>query len=192
MLILLQCLLIGAISAMMVPIYDGPVCASLKNCIARIDLPDAGLVLEVADSVVAANAGRGLFVRLLEGVDSATLDACTAFCGYAVGQMQSTADSAGGKTVAFNLRGPDTSVFFEGALCSVRELLDGAGTITPQSHHTPCTSSHARARLQVAMASSASQGTRPSATSRARSPPCRTTASMLAGTLCPTRSSRLR
>ena len=89
-----------------------------------MELPEVGLVLEVADSLAGGGgAGRGLFVRLAEGVDSVTLPAGVAFCGYAAGGMEMAADSEGGKTVGFALRSADTSVFFEQQLWSVPDLL---------------------------------------------------------------------
>eukprot|EP00966_Prymnesium_polylepis_P146681 3387694-Prymnesium_polylepis.1 len=103
-------------------VYRGPTCEGLQNVVASVRLPDAGIILEVADSLVA-EAGRGLFVRLVDGVASATLDQGP-LCGYAQGAMFSAADSVGGKTVAFSLGTPETLVFFEGTLRTVRELLD--------------------------------------------------------------------
>lgn len=89
-----------------------------------MELPEVGLVLEVADSLAGGGgAGRGLFVRLAEGVDSVTLPAGVAFCGYAAGVMELAGDSEGGKTVGFALRSADTSVFFEQQLWSVADLL---------------------------------------------------------------------
>ena len=48
-----------------------------------------------------------------------SLSAGTAICGYAVGSLEAVPDSAGGKTVAFALRQPSTSVFFERELATV-------------------------------------------------------------------------
>ena len=120
---------------MVIPTYSGPSCGSnLSNVVARIELEESGIAIEVADSLVA-DGGRGLFVSLMEGVESVTLDACTAFCGYATGAMYQEADSACGKTVAFHLRGPETAVFFEGELCTVRMLLDGDKNIEHIAGH---------------------------------------------------------
>ena len=106
------------------PVYDGPTVDSLANPVARVEFPNAGLVLEVADSLLAG-AGRGLFVSLMDGFDSVILDASTVFCGYAVGEMKAGSEVAdpGDTTVAFILRTPETAVFFEGEVWTVRELL---------------------------------------------------------------------
>ena len=63
-------------------LYDGPETPSLSNVYASIEVEDSGLVVEVADSLVA-NGGRGLFVRLADGAQPITLDKGTPFCGYA-------------------------------------------------------------------------------------------------------------
>lgn len=101
------------------PEYNGPVCPELHNVISCIELPQSGLVLEVADSVVAAG-GRGLFIRCMEEVASVTLPEGTAVCGYADGEMVTTVDESGGKTVLFRLANLSTSVFFEQQLWTVR------------------------------------------------------------------------
>lgn len=104
-------------------LYAGPVAeTTLRNVQVSIELEESGLVLEVADSLVA-NGGLGLFVRVLDGAGSVTLDGGSPLCGYAEGEMADTPDSAGGKTVAFQLRSPDAAVFFEGRLRTVRDLL---------------------------------------------------------------------
>ena len=118
----------------MTPTYSGPTCDSLSNVICRIELEESGIAIEVADSLVA-DGGRGLFVSLMQGVESVTLDACTPFCGYAVGTMHQQADSTCGKTVAFHLRGPETALFFEGELWTVRQLLDGDKNIERIAGH---------------------------------------------------------
>ena len=104
------------------PVYAGPVCETLQNVVGTIELPSSGVVLEVADSAVA-DGGRGLFIRCMEGVESVTLSAGTAVCGYADGAMVKAADKAGGKTVAFSLREPGTNVFFEQQLWTVCRAL---------------------------------------------------------------------
>ena len=117
---MLQTLLhVGALS---LTLYAGTSTPALCNVAASIELPESGLVLEVADSLVA-NGGRGLFIRVTDGA-TVTLDRGSPLCGYAEGEMEKVPDEAGGKTVAFHLRSPDASVFFEGQLRSVRELLD--------------------------------------------------------------------
>ena len=117
---MLQALLhVGSLS---LTLYAGPSTPALCNVAASIELPESGLVLEVADSLVA-NGGRGLFIRVTDGA-TVTLDRGSPLCGYAEGEMEKVPDEAGGKTVAFHLRSPDASVFFEGHLRSVRELLD--------------------------------------------------------------------
>ena len=47
-------------------LYAGPSTLALCNIAASIELPESGLVLEVADSSVA-NGGRGLFIRETDG-----------------------------------------------------------------------------------------------------------------------------
>lgn len=118
--------IIGAIqssTAMVVPVYNGPTTQTLTNCRETIPLTESGLVLEVADSVVAPG-GLGLFVRCADPAQPPiTLDALTPFCGYAVGAMCMEADTACGKTVTFMLHSLNTHVFFEGRLWTVGELL---------------------------------------------------------------------
>ena len=108
------------------PIYIGPMCDenALSNCVASLELQDAGLVIEVADSVAVAEGGRGLFVRCLGETESVTLDEGTAVCGYASGEMRSSPDSEGGKSVGFALASLDSVVWFEQQLCAVRDLLE--------------------------------------------------------------------
>ena len=103
-------------------IYAGPEAADLQGVVASVEMPAVGLALTVADSTVEG-AGKGLFINCLEGVGSVTLEAGTAVCGYADGGF-CDADSGGGKTVAFALKNPDTSVFFDKELWTVAELLE--------------------------------------------------------------------
>jgi len=114
------------------PVYSGPTCAQLANCIATIPLEGSGLILEVADSLVA-NGGKGLFIRCEAGIESVRVSRATAMCGYAQGTMEATADSACGKTVAFALRQPSTAVFFEKELHTVSSLLDAGLSIAGHS-----------------------------------------------------------
>ena len=116
------------------PVYEGPSCNELSNIVASIELEESGLIVEVADSLVA-NGGRGLFVRLMDGVESVTLDAASPFCGYASGSMQVEPDALGGKTVAFLLGGLDTAVFFEGRLATIRMLLQDGENIERIAGH---------------------------------------------------------
>lgn len=116
-------------------VYDGPTCDSLSNVMVSIELEESGIAVEVADSLIA-DGGRGLFVRLMDDVESVTLDACTAFCGYAAGSMHQEADSACGKSVAFLLRGPGESVFFEGQLWTVKKLFEEGENIEGIAGHT--------------------------------------------------------
>ena len=104
------------------PIYVGPMCEdnALSNPVASVELPDVGLVLEVADSVVAPS-GRGLFMRCLGEVESVTLEEGTAVCGYAAGAMSAASESD--RTVAFALASLDSVVWFERELRAVGELL---------------------------------------------------------------------
>ena len=116
------------------PVYEGPSCNELSNIVASIELEESGLIVEVADSLVA-NGGRGLFVRLMDGVELVTLDAASPFCGYASGSMQVEPDALGGKTVAFLLGGLDTAVFFEGRLATIRMLLQDGENIERIAGH---------------------------------------------------------
>ena len=78
---MLQALLhVGALS---LTLYAGPSTPALCNVAASIELPESGLVLEVADSLVA-NGGRGLFIRVTDGA-TVTLDRGSPLCGYAEG-----------------------------------------------------------------------------------------------------------
>jgi hypothetical protein len=117
---------ISSVAAMTVtvPVYNGPtVDESLTNIVTTIPLDESGLVLEVADSIVAPD-GLGLFVRCADASQPpVTLDALTPFCGYAVGSMCTEADAACGKTVTFALHSLNTHAFFEGRLWTVGELL---------------------------------------------------------------------
>ena len=108
------------------PVYKGPVCASLQNCVASVELN--GLFPEVADSVIAPS-GRGLFIRCAESVEGVTVGGATPLCGYADGKMQSQPDSDGGKTVSFALRSPGTAVYFEKELHTVGSLLEAGLSI---------------------------------------------------------------
>ena len=107
-----------------VPVYSGPTAEKLTNIAASIPLEESGLVVEVADSIVAPG-GFGLFVRCESG--PVTLDALSPFCGYAHGEMREAADAAGGKTVQFNLQSLSTIVFFEGQMWPVGDLLQQEG-----------------------------------------------------------------
>ena len=115
------------------PVYEGS-CNELSNIVASIELEESGLIVEVADSLVA-NGGRGLFVRLMDGVELVTLDAASPFRGYASGSMQVEPDALGGKTVAFLLGGLDTAVFFEGRLATIRMLLQDGENIERIAGH---------------------------------------------------------
>lgn len=115
-----------ALESELPPVYEGPTPADgapLENVVAKFELEESGLILEVANSLVAPDAGLGLFIRCIESVGEVPLDAGTAICGYASGAMRHEADEAGGKTVAFALNSLDTSVFFERNLYAVRDLL---------------------------------------------------------------------
>lgn len=102
----------------------------LRNPVASIELTAAGLVLEVADSVIA-DGGRGLFIRCLSDenggedgygeVPSVTVDEGTAVCGYAEGEMRTVAESD--KTVAFALASLESVVWFDKELRTVGDLL---------------------------------------------------------------------
>ena len=116
------------------PSYVGPTAEQLVNCIACIELPNAGIILEVADSLAAKDAGRGLFVRVMDGFDSVTLDENTVFCGYAFGELLHTAAPGEGSsrmedtTVALSLSsslpgGLSTAVFFDNQVWTLSELL---------------------------------------------------------------------
>ena len=130
------------------PVYKGPSVAQLKNCIASVPLDGSGLVLEVADSLVA-NGGKGLFIRCEEGVPSVTVARATPLCGYADGCMQKVADEAGGKTVAFALRSAGTAIFFEGEMRTVGDVLQDTSVSTIAGHDLTCTSSGELASIEV-------------------------------------------
>lgn len=111
------------VSTLAVAPYNGPITEKLKNCVASIPLDESGLVVEVADSIVAPG-GLGLFVRCVDSTSPVTLDALTPFCGYAQGSMCMDADSECGKTVTFALHSLKSQVFFEGGLWAVGALLE--------------------------------------------------------------------
>jgi len=106
------------------PTYDGPTCQNnaLQNCIASSELSGLGLVLDVADSVVAQGE-RGLFVRCRDGLKSVTVDAGTPMCSYTGGRMRAE-PSESGKDVLFALFALHTLVWFEDQLRTVGDLLD--------------------------------------------------------------------
>lgn len=104
-------------------IYCGPMCEDneLRNPVASVTLESVGLVLEVAESVVA-NGGLGLFVRCLgEDTEQVTVDEGTAVCGYCEGTMRAAAESD--KAVAFALASPESVVWFERELRTVADVL---------------------------------------------------------------------
>jgi len=109
------------------PIYSGPIATALNGLVATIPLEESGLIIEVADSIVARGAGLGLFVRCAG--KAVTLDGLSPFCGYAHGSMRESADAACGKSVTFALHSLDTNVFLEGQLWTVGALLDSGITI---------------------------------------------------------------
>lgn len=164
----------------------------LRGVVCSIELPDAGLVLEVAESVALAGVeagdgdpGRGLFVRCMEGVAEVTLDAGTAVCGYAAGRMRRAADSAGGKTVAFRLKEPSTSVFFEqqlhtvGALCA--EPSAAAAPVEAIAGHTLVRA--ADGRVEAVEADAAWEGERYFVPDAAQPPPSIMTLGQMANDL---------
>ena len=118
--------------------YIGPsTSAPLTGLRCSIELPEVGLVLEVADSLVGdGDAGSGLFVRTMEGVRDVRLQTGTAVCGYAAGSYVREADDDGGKTVGFALREPNTSVFFEQQLWTVAELLAPGSSVKHIAGHS--------------------------------------------------------
>ena len=104
--------------------YSGPSPAGskLKNVECSLDQPN-GLILEVAQSAIAPEAGRGLFVRVAEGTPPVTLMGGTALCGYGSGQMAAERpERARGRYTEFRLIGCAT-VWFEGELTNACELL---------------------------------------------------------------------
>lgn len=112
-------------SAALVP-YSGltPTSGTLSDATKAMAVPKIdGLVLEVADSLVAENAGRGLFIRCLPGVDEVAVDGGTALCGYGGGEMCATRpERAAGRYTQFKLIGC-APVWFEGNLESACALL---------------------------------------------------------------------
>ncbi len=111
----------------------------LRGVLCSIELTEVGLVLEVAESLASGGDGRaglGLFVRLAAGVESVTLTAGVAVCGYAHGRMVALPDQPGGKTVGFWLRTPLTSFFFERELHTVSSLLAPGTDVDTIAGHT--------------------------------------------------------
>ena len=96
----------------------------LRDVQVSLPLPELGVVLEVADSLVAEDAGRGLFIRVLpEGPTEVTLAGGTSLCGYGAGEMCAERPSrARGRYTQFKLVGC-APVWFEGSLVSACELL---------------------------------------------------------------------
>ena len=104
--------------------YSGPSPEGfkLKNVECSLDQPN-GLILEVAQSAISPEAGRGLFVRVAEGTPPVTLMGGTALCGYGSGQMAAERpERARGRYTEFRLIGCAT-VWFEGELTNACELL---------------------------------------------------------------------
>ena len=124
------------------PEYIGPTPPpgeALKGIVCSFELPEAGLVLEVAESLASGGDGRaglGLFIRLAEDVESVTLNAGVAMCGYAHGEMVASPDQLGGKTVGFWLRNVGTSFFFERELHTVGSLLAPGSDVEVIAGHT--------------------------------------------------------
>lgn len=97
--------------------------------------PD-GLVLEVARSAVGH--GRGLFIRLNEGVDNVTLSESSVLCGFAEGSLSSNLRGSQDKSVIFHLGSLDSQVFYQDRLLTVEEVLDELGEdVTLHGHVLP-------------------------------------------------------
>ena len=130
------------------PPYQGPTPApgeTLRGVVCSIELPEVGLVLEVAESLASGGdgqAGLGLFVRLAEGVESVTLNEGVAMCGYAHGQMMASPDELGGKTVGFWLKTALTSFFFERELHTVASRLATGADVEAIAGHTIVRDAH--------------------------------------------------
>lgn len=109
--------------------YQGPtpLGGQLKNVVARIDLEEAGLVLEAADSALPG-AGRGLFVRKMAERPAVALDAGSVFCGYGgEGALTAEPQRAGGKSIGFQLRSLSQRVVFDGTVTTLRAALAALG-----------------------------------------------------------------
>jgi hypothetical protein len=84
-----------------------------------LELQELGLVLSVAESSVAG--ALGLFVRISDDVDQATLPAMTLLAGYAKGTFYDK--DQGDKTVGFSLFSMDAPVFFNRQLMTIQEAM---------------------------------------------------------------------
>ena len=103
--------------------YSGPTAdAGVQDLECSLTGP-GGLILEVARSTIADDAGRGLFVRVPDGEASITLPGGTALCGYGSGSMcAERPERARGRYTEYRLIGCAT-VWFEGELTNACELL---------------------------------------------------------------------
>ena len=102
--------------------YDGPSNGKLEDLAISLPHPTLGIVLEVAQSLVAdGKAGRGLFIRA--SGDPVTISGGTALCGYGSGEMSHDQPArARGRATEFKLVGC-APVWFEGELTNACELL---------------------------------------------------------------------
>lgn len=107
-------------------VYSGPILPSNLEIIAGATLSELGLDLAIAPSVTVPTQ-LGLYVRLVEGVDSVTLPSMTLLCGYAKqGTFQSDAVIDCGKTVGFLFNSAETAVFLDRQLMSISDALQYA------------------------------------------------------------------
>jgi hypothetical protein len=96
-----------------------------------LELQELGLVLSVTESSVAGAAGTlGLFVRISDDVDQATLPALTLLAGYAKGTFYEK--DQGDKTVGFSLFSMDAPVFFNRQLMTIQEAMACCCTLEQQ------------------------------------------------------------
>mmetsp|Transcript_16462 Transcript_16462/g.53608 ORF Transcript_16462/g.53608 Transcript_16462/m.53608 type:complete len:307 (+) Transcript_16462:128-1048(+) len=105
--------------------HAGPAVEELEDIEASIDLPDCGLVLEVARSTVAG-AGRGLFVRKMPHREPFFFHKGAILCGYAHGAVdhEISRDEArdSGRAVDFAWTGPSQNVLFGQDILRVGDL----------------------------------------------------------------------
>ena len=96
-----------------------------------IPVARSGLVLDVARSLAAPAAGRGLFVRKASGdAEDVTLYGGQPLCGYGEGRMSAAPVEAGGKTIVFRLDSLRSDVFFQDQLMPLGAALARAAATT--------------------------------------------------------------
>lgn len=82
--------------------------------------------------------GRGLFIRLNEGVNNVTLLDSSPICGFSEGSLQSSPRGSQDKTVTFLLGSLDSQVFYQNRLLTIEEVLNEVGEdVTLHGHVLP-------------------------------------------------------